>query len=108
MSAQEKGTLTRQVLEAWNDRDFDQAAALMAENLEWMNVPTGETSHGPQGYLQFLKGWYEAFPDATNEIVNEIAAGEWEATEGIGRGTLTGPLKGPAGQLAPTGRKIEV
>ena len=108
MTPQEKATITREVLEAWNERDCDRAAALMAENLEWMNAPTGEISHGPQGYLQFLKAWYDAFPDATNEIVNEIAAGEWVIAEGIGRGTQTGLLKGPAGQIAPTGRKIEV
>jgi hypothetical protein len=34
--------------EAFNDCDFDRAAALVAEELKWVNVATGETFRGPK------------------------------------------------------------
>ena len=37
-----------------------------------------------------------------------MVSGENYAGEGVFRGTHTGPLAGPQGDVAPTGRKIEV
>jgi len=75
MPAQDNAALVRTAYEAFNDRDLDRAAALTAEELEWLNVATGETFHGPEGYKQYMQGWVDAFPDSMTEIV-EVSAGE--------------------------------
>ena len=107
-SAQDSATITQTVYDAFNRRDFDQGAALVAEDFEWVNRPLGQTFRGPTGYRQFLQRRVTAFPDARIEITNRVAAGDWVATEFTLRGTHTGPLTGPAGQIPPTGRSVEV
>lgn len=108
MSAQQYATSTRALLELQNTRDLDGIAALVTEDVELVYTPTGEIFHGREGCRQFTQFWLTAFPDATVEAINEVAAGDWEIVECIGRGTNTGPLAGPLVQHTPTGRTIEV
>ena len=46
-------------------------------------------------------------PDCTAEPTNVVADGEWIATEHTGRGTHSGPLQTPNGEVPPTGRKLK-
>src|SRR5215212_3002038 len=108
MSAQPFATRTRALLELQNTRDVNGIDALVTEDVELLYTPTGEVFHGPAGCRQFTQFWLTAFPDARVEVVNEVAAGDWEIVECIGRGTNTGILPGPLVQHTPTGRKIEV
>ena len=43
MPAQDNAALVRTAYEAFNERDLNRAAALAAEEMEWLNVATGET-----------------------------------------------------------------
>jgi hypothetical protein len=43
---------SRAAYETFNDREFDRAAALIVEDLEWVNVATGETFREAEGYKQ--------------------------------------------------------
>jgi len=70
------------------------------------DTASGETFHGPAGARQNMEGWFTPFPDANVEIVNLIAGDEWVAIEAIGRGTHTGPLHGPGGEVPPTGKSL--
>ena len=65
------------------------------------------TLRGHDGYKQFLLGWAEAFPDSRTEITNLFATEDQAVIEFIGRGTHTGTLHGPAGDIPATGRKVE-
>ena len=42
------------------------------------------------------------------ELINVVAADEWVFSEHLARGTLTGRLVGPPGELPPTGRAVEL
>ncbi len=108
MSAQENARVVRAHYALFNKRDFDQAAILNAPDATWVNVATGETFRGPEGYRQFVQGWATAFPDARVEVTRLVADEEGAAAEFIGRGAHNGPLKGPAGEVPPTGRAIEM
>ena len=100
--------LARSIYDAYNRRDFDYPMSLCAGDLVWTNVPTGETLHGPEGFRQDLENWATAFPDSKVEISNVISSGDCVCVEFVGRGTHNGLLSGPAGQIPPTGRHIEV
>lgn len=108
MSTQSYATRTRALLELQNTRDLKGIDALVTEDVELLYTPTGEVFRGRAGCRQFTEFWLTAFPDAAVEAVNEVAAGDWEIVECIGRGTNTGPLPGPLVQHTPTGRTIEV
>ena len=52
----------------FNERAFDRILSeMVAEDVEWTNVPTGQTFHGQEGMRQFMQGWVDAFPDARTE-----------------------------------------
>jgi predicted ester cyclase len=58
--------------------------------------------------LDWLRGYWEAFPDARIEIVRSIASGLLAAAEGRLIGTHTGILRTPEGEVPPTGRAVEI
>lgn len=108
MSAQENATTARALNDAFNARDWAAATALATADVEVVNVATGETLHGPHGLQQFLQGWATAFPDSTVETTRVVADEHGAAMEFTGRGTQTGPLGGPMGEIPPTGQRVAV
>ncbi|HEY6541550.1 MAG TPA: nuclear transport factor 2 family protein [Ktedonobacteraceae bacterium] len=93
---------------AFNERDFDHAAALVTEDFELVDYAFGLAFHGPTGLLQWFQGFVTAGPDARAHLIRTIVEGEWIASEHVGRFTQTGPLVTPAGEIPPTGRKVEI
>ncbi|HEX8692308.1 MAG TPA: ester cyclase [Longimicrobium sp.] len=108
MTTQEIRDLVRTVYDAYNARDFDRSASLVAEDAELVNVATGQVFRGREGFVAFLKGWAAAFPDSAVEVAGLKADETGAAVEFVGRGTHTGPLAGPAGTIPPTGRRVEI
>jgi predicted ester cyclase len=51
---------------------------------------------------------YEAFPDLRIEIHSIIEQGNLVVVEGSGHGTHKGVLRHPAGELPPTGRRLDL
>jgi steroid delta-isomerase-like uncharacterized protein len=101
-------TIARTVYEAFNDRDFDRVLPLIAEDAEWVNVPTDERFEGPEGVRRDLEQWANAFPDGRVEITNVHGFDGGAVVEFTGRGTNTGPLATPAGEQPATGRAVEL
>jgi len=93
---------------AFNSRDFDQGAALIADDALWVNIATGQTFQGPEGYKQFVQGWSGAFPDSKVDVYKVIVANGYVVVEFHGQGTHTGPLQTPAGPIPPTGRQVDI
>jgi len=108
MSSLDNVTVARTFHQAWDDRDPDRGAAVIANDCEFVDVPRGELQRGPQGYLHDYERWRTAFPDGTVKITNVIAEGDWVVVEFINSGTNTGPLRTAIGDFPPTNRKIEV
>ena len=95
--------------DAYNDHSFDahwleRAAAPIDEECEIVDIPSGGTLRGPEGLKQFLLGFSTAFPDSRVEITNLSTAEDGAVVEFVGRGTHTGPLHTPGGDIPPTGR----
>ena len=108
MSAQENAALAQKLYELFSNNQFDEAVALAAEDMEVVLVPFGQTFHGPEGFRNFMMGFKTAFPDIIiNQVVSQIATDEAVVSEFTARGTHTGPLMTPAGEVPPTGRTVD-
>jgi steroid delta-isomerase-like uncharacterized protein len=108
MTAEDNAAVVRTVYTAFNDHDLDAVVALVTDDFELVDVATGQTYQGPAGCRAWLEPWLTAVPNARTEVTSLVVEGDWVATEHTGRGTHTGPLPTPAGELPPSGRPIEL
>ena len=113
MTAQDNVAFARSQVELFNSHQsdpawLDKAVAALAEDFEQTDVPSGQTTHGPEGFRQFNLFFAEGFPDGRVEITNVFATEDQVAVEFTGRGTNTGPLHMPTGDVPPTGRYAEL
>lgn len=63
---------------------------------------------GIQAVGEYLKAWSTAFPDATVTVDDVITSGDQAVGHMLYKGTQTGPLVGPAGEIPPTGKPVEL
>lgn len=106
MSIEENVKIAREFPAAWNDRDFDRAAKLMADDGEILIVGTGERFTGPAGAVKFSEMWADGFPDGRVEVMETIAEGDRVVVVYRGSGTHTGTLKNATGEIPATGKEI--
>ena len=104
MIIHDAATLVRTVYSLYNahqtDPDWlDKMSMLVSENCEAVNAPTGGIRRGKDGFKQRLLTWSTAFPDSSNEITNVIATNDQAAVEFIARGTQSGVLHTPKGDI---------
>jgi predicted ester cyclase len=91
-------------IDAFNGRD--SAADPWAADAE-MRAPGAQVS-GRDNVLGFIAVFQEAFPDLRIEIQQLLTEGSAAAAEGILAGTHDGVLHTPNGDVAPTGRAVEL
>jgi steroid delta-isomerase-like uncharacterized protein len=106
MSQDDNVKIAREFPAAWNDRDFDRAARLMADDGEILIVGTGERFTGPTGVVKFSEMWADGFPDGRVEVIETIAEGDRVVVVYRGRGTHTGTLRNASGEIPATGKEI--
>ena len=68
----------------------------------------GRRIQGVDAYVELCQGWKQVFADGRGTVHNTVASGGTVAQEVTWEGTHTGPLVGPGGTLAPTGRRAPV
>jgi steroid delta-isomerase-like uncharacterized protein len=113
MAAQEHVALAWSLLELYNSRQsdpawLDKSAAAFAAGSEVIDVPSGTTLHGPDGYKRLGLFFAEALPDSRTELTNAFATEDQVVLEFTSRWTTTGPLHLPSGAIPATGRSIEL
>jgi predicted ester cyclase len=89
---------------AVNDRDWDVHP--FADDAEL--VAPGGQARGRDDVISFLSVFTEAFPDLRLEVKQLLTDGPAAAAEGTLSGTHDGVLHAPDGDVAPTGRSIEL
>jgi steroid delta-isomerase-like uncharacterized protein len=97
----EKGTAT------FNAHDMDGFAAVLADDVVF-RAPGGTRGNGKEACAAFFGGWFAAFPDAHVDVHAAHFLGDVAVEEGTFTGTQTGVLRGPSGNVPPTGRRVEV
>ena len=99
-------SIASRLYEDWNARDFDHLVGLFAADGEIVLVGSGTTFSGPDGARQFANMWATAFPDGQVTIERAFGSGDQVTVEITGRGTHTGPLQSPGGEIPATGKSV--
>jgi steroid delta-isomerase-like uncharacterized protein len=97
-----------EIYERFNARDMEGCLALLSDDFVLEDVAAGLTFNGPEGFREWVEPFLRAMPDSSTEVTSVVDAGEWVATEHTGRGTHTGPLATPGGEIPATGRSVEI
>jgi steroid delta-isomerase-like uncharacterized protein len=107
MSAQDNAVLARRIYQLFSEDRLEQVLEYVAEDAETVLIPFGQTFHGREGFMQFMQGFKGAFPNIRITVTNQVATEESVVSELRARGTHTGPLLTPAGEIPPTGRTVD-
>ena len=113
MAAQENLFLVRSLFDLYNSHQsdpawLDKSVSTFAADSTFTDVPSGRTLPGSDGYKQLVLFFAEAFPESNAELTNAFATEDQLVIELTGRGTNTGPLHLPIGDVPPTGRVGEL
>jgi steroid delta-isomerase-like uncharacterized protein len=94
---------------AYNDKNWDKAKAAITTDFLYDEVGTGRKVEGADQTVAAWKGWAEAFPDSKGSFDRaHVAGNDTVVLELTWRGTHKGPLGTAMGNIAPTGKSIEV
>ncbi len=101
MSTEDNKELVRQYLAAFNDRDRDTLAEVLAEDVVEHGV--SDELHGVEEIMGFLDAHFEIFPDYTGTTEATIA----EDDTVVVRYTVSGTHTGEYRDIEPTGHTVE-
>lgn len=104
MATQDLASTAREIYEAFNQKDIARCVSHAHPDARMTNMAFGASGT----FREHLEMWARAFPDGKIEITNMVTQGDHVVSECIGRGTHTGALRGPTGEIQPTGRKVEL
>jgi steroid delta-isomerase-like uncharacterized protein len=108
MPAQDNAALARRLYDAFNRGDLEGAASLATDDAVIELVAFGQTFRGREAFRdQFMGGFKRAFPDLTVTVVNQVATDDQVVNECTWRGTHSGPLATPTGDIPPTNKTVE-
>ena len=94
---------------AYNDKNWERAKAAITPDFLYEEVATGRRIEGADEALAAWKGWALAIPDSKASFDRSYVAGdETVVLELTWRGTHQGPLGTAMGNIAATGKSIEV
>jgi steroid delta-isomerase-like uncharacterized protein len=99
----DRETLMRDYLAAWNARDAERIGSFFAEDAVYEDCGAGAVVHGPREIADHAARVHAGFSDLSFELIraahgDDFTAGEWRS-----RMTHTGTFEG----LSPTGRVVE-
>lgn len=102
----DNGSILRGLYDAWNERNFDKVAEYTAPDGQLMLVGSGDTFTGPDGARAYNEAWAAGFPDGRITVDHIYTAGDTVVAEFTGRGTHTGTMVTPTGEIPATGRSV--
>lgn len=107
--AQDNISIIRGLYDSINRRDFDGYRNLFGPDCKQADIPNDRVYRGPDGMVQYLRHWLDAFPDGKVDVRNCFAQGDWVCAEILGRGTHQAEMEGPGGTRIPaTNRSLEL
>ena len=109
LSPQALTNAAKAVIQAYNDKNWEQAKASITPDFVYDEVPTGRKVTGIDDTLAAWKGWAQAFPDSKGVFGDAHVAEDGAVVlEVTWKGTHQGSLQTPKGPISATGKRIEV
>jgi steroid delta-isomerase-like uncharacterized protein len=93
---------------AYNEKNWDKVHASVTPDCLYEEVATNRKANGVNDTIALWKGWAKALPDSKATIDNQFVSDNTVILEVTWRGTHSGPLPTPRGEIAPTGKSIEL
>lgn len=93
---------------AYNNKDWDAVKACVAPGFVYDEVATHRRVQGTDQVLAVWKGWAAAMPDSKATFHDAYVSGNTVVLEITWRGTHTGPLQLPKGEVPGTGKPFEL
>ena len=94
-------------LSAFNAHD-ENAMRSLTDDKATFTGPGGVSLSGGDATHGYAMAWLNAFPDGRINIQSEIVADPWVVMEFTFEGTHKATLKGPAGDIPATGKRLVV
>ena len=105
MAEQDLIRAARGVVDAFNTSDWERCKAALTPDSLYDEVGTSRRMGGVGDIISCLQAWKEAMPDNKGSVTNALATGNTVVLEVTWQGTHTGPLVGPKGTVAATGKQ---
>ena len=96
------------LIAAFNGHDAERLASLYTNDQVTVLPGAPEPVRGRKNKEEMVAGYFRAFPDLTLEIPLVLVSGNHIVCAGYMKGTNTGPLVSPEGEMPPTGRRVEI
>ncbi len=108
MATQNPIDIAKASVEAYNAKNWDRVRETILPTVVYDEVGTHRRLTGANDVITAWKGWAEAIPDSTATFESATASGNTVTLELTWRGHQKGSLKMPSGDIAATGRPIEL
>jgi len=93
---------------AYNEKNWEKVRATLTPDCVYEEIATSRKTHGVNDTIALWQGWAKAMPDSKATFDNQIVKDNTVVLEITWRGTHSGPLQTPRGEIAPTGRRFEL
>lgn len=100
--------LIKNHLAALASSDWQAFRAVLAPNVVYEEVSSGQRVGGIDAYIASVQRWKKAFPDLRASVMRACSVGDRAILEVIWDGTHAGILEGPFGVLPPTQRHAKL
>lgn len=101
--------ILRELGEAFNAGDWTKLRQMVSDDVVVVDIASGsEISRGAESFVRGDQNWRNAFTDFAVEILSVVGDFTHAAGDFILRGIHTGPMPTPWGEVAATGRKVEL
>lgn len=93
---------------AYNEKNWEKVHTSLAPDCVYDEVATNRKTRGVNDTIALWQGWAKALPDSRATFENQFVMDNTVVLELTWRGTHRGPLPTPRGEIAPTGKTIEL
>ena len=101
MSPEETIAAAKRGIEAFNNKDWDAVRESLTPDCYYDEVAT-RRADGVEAIIELWQGWGTALPDAHATYENAYVIDDGVVFELSWKGTMTGPMQGPDGEIPPT------
>ena len=93
---------------AYGEMDWDKVKASVTPSFRYDEVATERKVEGIDEVVQLWKGWATAFPDSKPTFHDAHVSGNTVVLELSWKGTHTGPMVTPDGEVPATGKSVDL